>query len=546
MGRPGAIHCGKKEWGLCGIMCTRISEILLALAFSGAICQPNGLSFGRAASTGKLQDRDAPARGEYFAKKNFVVEPIPIFEDSRGRLPIPVLGDNPEYIDLYWKAWELAFAHFKKPPENSPFVSNYIDEAFAPQIFQWDTIFMIMFSRYAFPIFPVIQSLDNFYCRQHHSGYICREIVEADGNDFYYEGVDNTVNPPLFAWAEIEYARFSGNESRFALVLPPLEKYAEWLETGRRRGGTAHGLYWQTNLGSGMDNMPRNGSGWTDMSAQVVIMDNALAEICESLGRKEKAATYRRHAQETGERINRFMWNEKDGLYYDVDDRGDQIPWKTVACFWPLLAGIPSKEQAGRLAIHLKDARSFWRAIPFASFAADQPGYRSDGAYWLGSVWAPTNVAIIKGLEKYGYDEFATTAAEKYLDGIYRVYRKTGTLWENYAPDEYTRGVWSRPDFVGWTGCGPIQLLIENIIGLRCDGMKKRVDWYLHRRDRHGLQNLRFGTVTASFLCASRSTFRSEARITVTTDQPFELVVHHAEGTRSFMLTPGEHDVRIP
>ena len=524
----------------------RAISLLVALALARSICPADGPTMYSAISVLNGQDKDSAIRGEYFAKKKYVAESLPTFIDSRDRLPIPVIDDSPEYIELYWKAWELAFAHFKRPPENSPFVSNYIDEAFAPQVFQWDTIFMIMFSRYAFSIFPAIHSLDNFYCRQHHSGYICREIVEADGNDFYYEGVDNTVNPPLFAWAEIEYSRFSGDESRFALVLPPLEKYAEWLDTGRCRSGTAHGLYWQTNLGSGMDNMPRNGSGWTDMSAQIVIMDNALAEICDALGRKEKAATYRSHAQETVERINRFMWNEKDGLYYDVDDKGDQTPWKTVACFWPLLAGIPSQEQAERLVIHLKDATSFWRTIPFASFAADQRGYRSDGAYWLGSVWAPTNVAIIKGLEKYGYDEFATTAAEKYLDGIYRVFQKTGTLWENYAPDEYTRGVWSRPDFVGWTGGGPIQLLIENVIGLRCDGTKKRVDWYLHRRDRHGIQNLRFGSIAASLLCASRSTFRSEARITVKTDQPFELILHHAEGTRSFMLTAGENDVRIP
>ena len=145
---------------------------------------------------------DSGKRGKYFLKKNYIEESIPTFEASKDKLPSPVLEDNKEWIELYWKAWELAFNHFKKPPEGSPFVSNYLDEAFAPNIFQWDTIFMIMFARYAHSIFPAIQSLDNFYSRQYENGYICREIVEASGEDFVYEGRENTINPPLFSWAE--------------------------------------------------------------------------------------------------------------------------------------------------------------------------------------------------------------------------------------------------------------------------------------------------------------------------------------------------------
>ena len=64
--------------------------------------------------------------------------------------------------------------------------------------------------------------------------------------------------------------------------------------------------------------------------------------------------------------------------------------------------------------------------------------------HWLGGVWAPTNVMIVKGLERYGrtggnptdhgFNEVAAEAAERYLDGLAAVFRKTGTLWENYSP----------------------------------------------------------------------------------------------------------------
>lgn len=45
-------------------------------------------------------------------------------------------------------------------------------------------IFMVMFARYGNEIFPAVNSLDNFYCRQHELVYICGEISEKDGGDF--------------------------------------------------------------------------------------------------------------------------------------------------------------------------------------------------------------------------------------------------------------------------------------------------------------------------------------------------------------------------
>ena len=296
-------------------------SLLIVILFLQSIC-----IFSQYEDTGK--------RGIYFPKKDYVDQPLPTFESSKSKLPSPILEDNKDWLELYWKAWALAFKHFRKPPAGSPFVSNYIDEAFAPNIFQWDTIFMIMFARYAHFIFPAIQSLDNFYCRQYQNGYICREIVEATGEDFIYEGRKHTINPPLFSWAEVESFKVTGNKSRFEMVLPVLEKYTEWLEQFRKKAGTKHGLYWQTGFGSGMDNTPRSGSGWVDMSCQMVMCYNDLALICTELNLPEKSYKYKRKAKNITDRINEFMWNEEDGLYYDVDDEGKQVKWKTIASFW--------------------------------------------------------------------------------------------------------------------------------------------------------------------------------------------------------------------
>ena len=225
-----------------------------------------------------------------------------------------------------------------------------------------------------------------------------------------------------------------------------------------------------------------------------------------------------------------------------------------MGSFWPMLAGVSDLHQSEKLLNNLKDSHTFWRKIPFPSLAADQKNYKADGEYWLGSVWAPTNVMIIKGLDKFGgvnelaykFNEFATLATQEYLNGIYEVYKKTGTIWENYSPEAFVRGSLSRPDFVGWTGCGPIELLIENIIGLRPDGVNNSLTWHLTRIDKHGIQNLKFGDVTASLICESRQNIYSSINLTIKNDKPFKLVMRNSEGKNvDFNLSIGKHTLNF-
>lgn len=486
-------------------------------------------------SISPAQYTDTGRRGAYFPKKQYAVTPVPRFAQNRASLPAPIADASPQYVELYWKAWSLAFDHFKQPPAGSPFVSNYVDEAFSPSVFQWDSFFMLMFARYGHAVFPAVQSLDNFYSRQYENGYICREIQEADGKDYVFVGREHTVNPPLFAWAEVESYKVTGDSSRFASVLPALTKYAEWLEQYRKKPSTRHGLYWNTGLGSGMDNLPLAGSAWVDMSSQMVLMYRNMAFICRELGKDTEAGRYTSAADTIAARVNSMMWNEQDGFYYNLDDDGRQLPLRNIGTFWPMLAGIADHAKALRLLSHLKDPQTFWRPMPFPSLAADEPAYQPDGHYWLGGVWAPTNVMVIKGLEHYGretenatdhsFEEFAHHASKRYLDGLVTVYKETGTLWENYSPELMMRGNPSQKDFVGWTGCGPIQLFIENVLGFRPDGADRKLTWHIRRIDRHGFERLRFGDVTATLIAQPRTSTGAAAEIHIVSNRPFELTV---------------------
>ena len=110
----------------------------------------------------------------------------------------------------------------------------------------------------SFHVFPFIESHDNFYARQHDDGMICRVINESDGADHRWglgENFARTINPLLFSWAEIEYFKFSGDTTRLANILLPIEKYIDWVETHRKATGTEHELYWSNGQASGMHHL---------------------------------------------------------------------------------------------------------------------------------------------------------------------------------------------------------------------------------------------------------------------------------------------------
>ena len=119
---------------------------------------------------------------------------------------------------------------------------------------------MLQFAHYAEPTFHAIGSLDNFYAKQHPDGYICREIVRKTGEDFMLGGQDNTTNPPLFSWVEWQNYLLMGDKSRFRDVLPRLVKYYGWIKEHRRH---PNGLYWNTGLGSGEDDLVRSDSAYS-------------------------------------------------------------------------------------------------------------------------------------------------------------------------------------------------------------------------------------------------------------------------------------------
>ena len=315
-------------------------------------------------------------------------------------------------------------------------------------------------------------------------------------------------------------------------------RYYRALQEYIRQG---NGLY-MTDWAS-MDNSPRNahlakGGCAVDTSSQMVLFADDLAVFAGILGKQDEAAQFKREAAETAQRINELMWDREGKFYFDLTWEGSRVPVKTIAGFWPLLAGIPSREQAEALVAELQNTNTFHRAHRVPTLAADQRGYDPRGGYWCGAVWPPTDTMVIRGLERYDRHPLARDLALNHLTCMGEVFTKTGTVWENYAPDSRAPGKPAKGDFVGWSGIGPIVYLLEFAIGLKPDAYANTLTWNLASARKTGCARYRFAGHVADLVATPEGNGWS---VRVRSGGAFTLKVAQARRERTFSVRAGDN-----
>ncbi len=476
---------------------------------------------------------------------------LPTFDQAQRALPEPFWDRHAPAIDCYFKAWKLAFAHLRRPEPASGFVARFIDPAFNDCVFLWDSCFMLLFGRYGARAFPFSRTLDNFYAKQHPDGFICREIGRAAGDDRFQRFDPSSTGPNVLAWAEWEHYRNFGDRERLARVFPVLRAYHQWLRAYRT---WMDGSYWSTGWGCGMDNQPRLGAGdttlyadpahyhgrmtWVDTTLQQILSARLLTRMGRALAAAEgDVADMRDEATRLGRFVNDHLWSRSERFYCDRRDSGVVTGVKSIGGYWALLAGIVPPARLGPFLAHLDDPRAFKRPHRVPSLSADHPDYDPRGGYWRGAVWAPTNYMLLRGLTEVGHDALAHEIARNHVDNVVAVFEKTGTVFENYAPESAAPGAPAKPDFVGWTGLPPIAVLLEYVFGLRPDAPARRLLWDVRLTDAHGVRRYPLGPdVSIDLSCAARRTPTEPPVIEATATGPVDLDVRWAGGSRILKL----------
>ena len=483
-------------------------------------------------------------------------------------IPVPVVEGGTDLVDLYDAAWEMAWRKVSQGTKENGFVESYMDEGFNDLIFQWDTCFMALFGMYGGSDMPAMASLDNFYMKQRADGYIQRVFHESDGTPVAEPTIEEPlVNPPLFSWVEWEYYRFSADSGRFRRVLPILTRHFQWLKTHLEIPGYT-GLYYTSELGSGMDNTPRHGvgrGGWIDMSAQQALNAICISRIADTIGETVLSQRFLEEYEIIKTGINEHLWNPETEFYHDLCENGTLSPTKHIGAYWTMIAKVCPPERASALIRHLTDQTEFWRTHLIPTLAADQPEYNPRGNYWRGGVWAPTNYMVVQGLKEYGYRDLAHDIALNHAGMISRIFEEPmisesgiafeerygdgyHTIWECYAPDyiqpatRWDDTFYSRQDFVGWSGLGPIAMAIEDIIGLEIIGSENKIGWHIYLSDTQGIRNLRFLNDYVDLICNPEE---DVLNVTVNGENSFLLEIIWNGKSQEVRIEPGNNEYTL-
>src|SRR5439155_13488579 len=162
-----------------------------------------------------------------------------------------------------------------------------------------------------------------------------------------------------------------------------------------------------------------------DINSLLYQMEQDMEAMLTLLGRSAEAAHWAERASWRAAEINRLMWNETNGLYFDYNfEKQRQSSYHFMTTFYPLWAGIASPEQAARVVANLPIFERGWGL---------QVSDRTTGHQWDGPFgWAPMQIMADMGMRRYGFDEAAERVATKFLTLIARDFAKHGTIKEKY------------------------------------------------------------------------------------------------------------------
>ena len=462
-----------------------------------------------------------------------------------------ILDSHPEWVALRDRALRYARGNMETPRPD--WNRQLTCMPGLGVIWEWDSCFMAFYAGYTPEGLHGLGNLDNLYSVQREDGYISMAYLVETGEPIYGE----RVNPPLCAWSEWCYARRTGDVSRLPRAYPVLVRFYDWLKANRRR---ENGLYYFEDTGSsGMDNSPRSGYSahdlkgsdvcFVDLACQQVLAARCLSEMARSLGKEKEADAHREEAEGLADLINKLHWSDRTGFYHDLFcNTNNKLANKTIAAFWAMIAGVAKGERLETLVAHLSNPATFGGCYhPVPTLSRDDPNFRPHGGYWLGSTWAPTNYMVVRGLRENGYRELARQIAARHLEVMTEVANgQFDSIWECYSPDEAApattpQGLMCRPDFVGWSGLGPIVMLVEDILGLDLRGIENALTWRLRERGRQGIEDFPFhgGTISLIADVAEDDAFTVE----IESDQPVRGEIHYPQSTRpiAFDFPAGKH-----
>ena len=135
-------------------------------------------------------------------------------------------------------------------------------------------------------------------------------------------------------------------------------------------------------------------------------------------GQTESSAVWVRRAKRRRRAIDKYLWNEKKGMYFDYDTlKREQTDYESATTFWAMWAGAATPRQAAALVIHALPKFEVFGGLVSGTeesrgaTSLSRPNRQWDYPYG----WAPQQILAWTGFLRYGYTEEAERLAYKWL-----------------------------------------------------------------------------------------------------------------------------------
>ena len=268
---------------------------------------------------------------------------------------------------------------------------------------------------------------------------------------------DDRSQPPVGSLVALELYKRHKERWFLAEVYDELLRWNRWWPTARDANGL---LAWGSDdvpqlvdgithnfqaalFESGLDNSPMyDGVPFNPRTNRLEMADvglnalyvadcRALAEIATILGKPEDAL-------ELETRGNRYaaslgtLWDEKTGMYLNKrTDTGESSTRLSPTNFYPLIAKVPTQQQAERIVAHYFNPQEFYGEWVIPAIARNVPGFQ-DQQYWRGRIWGPMNFLVYLGLRNYDLPAARADLVERSSRLLMKSWESDRAVYENY------------------------------------------------------------------------------------------------------------------
>jgi alpha,alpha-trehalase len=162
------------------------------------------------------------------------------------------------------------------------------------------------------------------------------------------------------------------------------------------------------------------------LNSLLYVYERDAARIMRELGRVRDALVWERRARARRGLVNRLLWDEREGLYFDYNFVvGEARRYPFVTTFYPLWAGLATRRQAARVVRNL--ARFFERPGGLQT-SGERTGSQWDAPYG----WAPMQLVAVGGLRRYGFREEADRVSVNFLSLVLKEFVEHNAIVEKY------------------------------------------------------------------------------------------------------------------